>query len=564
MKEKVFSIKHKFLLLIAISIVSIVIVVAGNIIPKAKKIIGNAIQNNMYDIVTLSSALIDAQVEHLGAENVGTPELTEILQGIGIQDVSSSYIYVVDMDKIFVYHPKEEKIGTEVFNSTVSNLIDDVKSGAAYEKQKAFTYIDENGVGKYAAYSVSTISNYVVVIVGNEKDALAKLNAMANGSLLVILGVAAILLVFSYFVASSIVKPILAMTKTIESTAELDFSDNGTLITLSKHNDETGQMARAIGNMQTGLRDIVGKLQTISTEMFSNAENLTDITTKINSASTDNSATSEELAASMEETSATASVIDSNMSQILVNTDNINKKALDGVELAKNISKRANDMNESTTTAYQATKDMYASVKVKTYEALEKSKAVKKVNELASGIQEIADQTSLLSLNASIEAARAGENGKGFAVVAGEIGALANQSTHTVNEIMSIIQEVNGAVDNMEECMSTTLAYIENQILHDYEMFESISKQYDSDADTVDESMNSIFQMAEILKETATDIVSAVSGITETIAQAAFGVEDVAEKTTNVVELSTDVVGVVENTSNNSQKLEQIAKSFTL
>lgn len=564
MKKSKFSIRHEFLLLIAISVLFISGVVLLYIIPKSKSIISNSIQNNMNDIVTLSSKLIDSKVEQVGIEHVGTPELTKILSDIGIQDVPSSYIYVVDLAKTFVYHPKEEKIGTEVFNQTVADLIDDVNSGANYNKACVFSYTDENGVKKYAAYCVSTVSNYVVVIVGDEKDALATLNSMANGSYLIIIAVTLIMLIIAFIVANNIIRPILAMTTEIEKTATLDFSDDGILLSLTKSRTETGLMATAMISMQNGLRDMVNKLKVISSEMYSNAESLTDVTLQINAASTDNSATSEELAASMQETSATASLIDSNMGEIMKHTEDINTQAIDGVQLANDISKRANDMNQNTISAYRATKDMYADVKTKTEEAIERSKSVEKVNELATGIQEIADQTSLLSLNASIEAARAGEHGRGFAIVASEIGTLANQSAKTVQAIMSIVQEVNEAVANMESCMSTTLSYIETQVLHDYEMFESVSKQYDQDAAAVDSSMNAICHMTENLKSTAQDIVGAVSGISNTINEAALGVTDIAEKTCNIVELSSNVVHVVDNTSENSRSLESIADSFNL
>ena len=82
-------------------------------------------------------------------------------------------------------------------------------------------------------------------------------------------------------------------------------------------------------------------------------------------------------------------------------------------------------------------------------EAMEKiNESSRAISEVVTTIENIADQTALLSLNASIEAARAGEAGKGFAVVAGEIGKLANESGEAVNDTRKLIETSLGHVEH--------------------------------------------------------------------------------------------------------------------
>ena len=183
--SKIFSIKLKILLLILVSIVAISGVVLAFIIPNAKSAVTTATENNMQDIVSLSSKLVDDQINLNGIDSVDATVLGTIFDGVGIEGVDSSYVYVVDENKMFIYHPKEEKIGTEVFNTTVSDLVDSIPSGN-YEKEKIFHYTDENGVVKYAAYCVSDLSGWTTVIVGNEDDALATINSLQSGSILII------------------------------------------------------------------------------------------------------------------------------------------------------------------------------------------------------------------------------------------------------------------------------------------------------------------------------------------------------------------------------------------
>ena len=76
-------------------------------------------------------------------------------------------------------------------------------------------------------------------------------------------------------------------------------------------------------------------------------------------------------------------------------------------------------------------------------------KASEEITKIVGLIAEIADETNLLSLNASIEAARAGEAGKGFAVVATEIGKLAQTSADSADNIASLINDVGKAIDSV-------------------------------------------------------------------------------------------------------------------
>lgn len=563
MKKKTFSIKAKVLILILSCIIAISAVMIIFVIPKAKAAVTTATENNMQDIVNLSSGLVDDQVYILGKGKVDASVLGEIVGGVGIKGVDSSYIYVLNNSKKFIYHPKEDKLNTEVFIETLSKLIDQIPSGK-YEKEKVFHYTDENGVVKYAAYCVSDTTHWVTVIVADEKDALASINALQFGSIGIVLACAVILFIIGFVVSSKITKPIKVMTEVIASTADLDFTNTGMLTELQKSKDETGHMSQATMHMQESLRSMVESLNKISTQLSSNAENLETVTEQINLASTDNSATAEELAAGMEETSATATTIDSNMSQIMNHTNDINGKSQAGLDLAKEINVRATEMNTNALEASNETQKMYTEVKAQTEQAIEKSKAVEKVNVLATTIQDIADQTSLLSLNASIEAARAGEAGKGFAVVASEIGSLAAQSADTVQSIMEIVSEVNNAVSSMESSMMTTLDFLENKVMTDYQFFVSTSEKYDEDAQAVDSAMTDISELARNLELAASEIVEAVSGISETINEAAIGVNDVAEKTTDVVTRTTDVISVVENTAESAEELSAIVQSFKL
>ena len=557
-----FSIKYRVLLLVFGTIAIMAALILAYIIPMAKKIQKSSFENSMLELAKLGARSID--IEYKSKQNVSTQDLEELLKDVQIEGISSCYAYVVNTDNIQVYHKRPGKTGTLVINEIIKQLNADIKNNKSYQHSAIISYVDENSISKYAAYAVSDTTKWVTVVAGYEKEAMQNINMIQTSSIAVLVILVVVIMVIGYVLSLKITKPITTMTDTIKDIAALNFTKSDKLSTLQHRSDETGEMARQIFNMEENLQQIVTSIKEMSVQMSQNAVNLVKVTETINQASEDNSATSEELAASMEETSATATTVDSNIGSILSNTEVIDKESQNGVAMANEINSRAMNMNRNAVDSSNKTMDIYNDVKVKTKQAIEQSKAVGKVNELAAAIQEIADQTSLLSLNASIEAARAGEAGKGFAVVAGEIGQLASQSTSTVTSIMKIVHEVNAAVQNMEICMSETLEFLETEVIADYKNFIDVSEQYKLDAENVDVSMNKIYEMANALKKSSEEIVLSVSGITETIGQAAIAVNDVAEKTMQVVTLSDDVMKVVNVTNEDSATLSKIADKFIL
>lgn len=557
------SIYVKILALIIISVIAFFALNIAYIIPNAKATIQSVNEHNMQDLATLCSEIVEQEISAKGAENVNYDVLKPIFDGRGLNGISSSSIYVVDKDGIFLYHKKEDKIGTQVFNEDVQALLKQIPTGN-YEQSKIFHYVDENGVAKYAAYQVINSAGWVTVCVANEVEIMAAINQIRNLGIMFSCIVAAVVLLIGIMAAKGITGPIKLITGVIENVGRLDFSDNKSIEKIVNNKDETGTMARAVASMEQSLRDIVERIASTSVDLEGHALRLKDITAEIDSANADNSATSEELAASMQETSATTDVINERTVKIKENADAIAEEVRNGAENAKGIKQKASEVYKETVAAKEKTEKIYEEINIQGQEALEKSKAVEKVNSLAAAIQDIASQTNLLALNASIEAARAGEAGRGFAVVATEIGGLATQSSDTVAGIMEIVAEVQSSVDSMNECLTRTLGYIESDIAADYDNFLKMADNYKLDAENFSDVLGEISDKITDLQEATTAISESVEEISRTVGEAAQAVTTVAEKATDVATLSDGVVKVVSETEENSDELRDIKDSFTI
>ena len=480
-------------------------------------------------------------------------DYNKLIGEIEISGVEGSYAYMVSPDGTMLFHTDESKIGNPVENAAVKGIVEKLSAGQNVPNGScAYEY---KGSDKVAGYAFTAAGNIVVVTA--DKDVMMKsVSEMTNG--LIVIGIISVIISIIVVVlfTSLMLKGLQQLVPIINSTADFDFSDDsqGTG-KLNKRSDEIGIIARAITKMRGSLHDVVGSINTAGNSINTNVDELHTTIDSVGRICEDNSATTQQLAAGMEETAATTSTITSNVENVQTNARGIGQLAVDGESLSEQVLERANKLAATTKKASEKTINMFEDVKVKSSEAIAASKAVEKINELTGTIMEISSQTSLLALNASIEAARAGEAGRGFAVVATEIGSLASQTSSAVQKIGDIVNEVNAAVGKLSDCLTQTTTFLETNVLTDYDDFGKVSEQYKVDADTFGNSMGQIKQSIDELNDEIEAIVAAINGIDTTVNESSTGVTDIAEKTSEMVN---DTAGSFEKVNECKHAVEEL------
>ena len=386
-----------------------------------------------------------------------------------------------------------------------------------------------NGDAKYLSY-VELKNGMKLVLTAPVEEIRAEANALSIQILLFLVMGIVIAIILGVLVGSTIAKPIKRITEIIKQTAQLNFHRTSDIDKMMKIRDETGVMAKAVHEMRSVLRELVNNMENVKDDLVENMQRLDDVMRENNSISEDNSATTQELAAGMEETTASATMIVSNIDAIQANVEDIRGLSEREQQESKAIMARARDLRDNTNASNEKAMGIYADMKVRTEEAIEKSKVVAKINELTEDIRSISSQTNLLALNANIEAARAGEAGRGFAVVATEIGALANQTFQTVDGINEIVNDVNDAVSNMTNCIQVIMNFLEETVVADYQVFGQVGERYENDAQSFAEAMQHIYSEISELNRKITEIVDAMEGVNYTITESATGVNMIAEK----------------------------------
>lgn len=552
------SISTKIVVAIICSVLIAVVVCMFTVIPISKSSLAESTKSYMLNMATSERTIMDYA---FGEKEATTEEYAAILSTVKVDNINSSYAYLVGSDGIMKYHPTADKIGSVVENAVVKGLVAEIQAGNI-PADNVITY-EFKGVMKYASYAI-TNNKEILVVTADEADVMKPIDGVVKTATTVSVLVVILIGIAGFIMGSIIVRPIRKITEIIRDTAEFNFKHNPYSEVICKRRDETGEMARAVRSMRESLREMVQKIDDSKGRIGTSVTQLQKVIDVVNQMCTDNSATTEELAAGMEETAATTETIFGNIGNIKKGAKDINQLSADGAKISKEVMNRANNLRDTTVSASNRTKDTYNSVKQKAEKAILDSKAVEKINVLTEAIMAISSQTSLLALNASIEAARAGEAGRGFSVVATEIGKLAVQTSKEVANINEVVTEVNTAVENMSGCLEDTAGFLGTTVLDDYDEFMKVGEQYNDDASVFKNSMNDIQSSIGMLTDSISVIVDALEGINETIGESTLGVTDIAAKTADMVEKSSETHDLAEASFMCTQELEEIVNKFIL
>ncbi|MDH4128500.1 MAG: methyl-accepting chemotaxis protein [Spirochaetota bacterium] len=397
-------------------------------------------KNNILKDYTLQSGVYNLN------QNVDKTKVLRILQLSGYMDEyyeinkesnTIDYYKAVRLDKICLLchgdpNKSQEYWGNNQGKDPTGVKMEDWKEGEIHGAFKLTLSLDKTK-------NIIAVSENKLYAKGDEKLSRTTWLTSIINVVIIIIGL------FAMFISVRLLtNPIGDMKSVLNEIAKGDF----TKYVAVKSKDEIGQIANDINTMESNLSKTLVGIDEIASNLAASSEELSSTTVNLSDNAQNQSANVEETVATLHEFSESIQILENN-------TQNMMKQGLETLDIAKT----SLGIVEKTISGMNSINDSSS-----------------KIVEIVRVINDIADQTNLLSLNASIEAARAGEHGRGFSVVAEEISKLAEKSIESSKTIEELVKESQNNNKNGGELINQTGLAFKNILSNVEETTKNIEK----------------------------------------------------------------------------------------
>ncbi len=376
-----------------------------------------------------------------------------------------------------------------VLNQLVSTEAVQQASNGVMEGQGEYT--DYRGSKVLGAWHMLDETNLLLVTEIDTDEAYAPIQSLSRLMLLIFVGAVVVLSAVSYWIASSIARPVVMVSESAAKVADgaldeqVDYNSRNELGVLAQAFNQMTQNLRemvqaerdnsehlqstvttyshfveevANGNLSarlplhkqdaeddlyrlgSNLNDMVDSLRDMATQIRDTVASVSTAATQIQAATTQQTATATEQDAAVTQTVATVEEVRATVQQTAERAQAVADASQESVNVSRSGQQAVTDTVQGMDAIRERVGDIAENI-------LMLSERTQQIGEIIDTVNALAEQSKLLALNASIEAARAGEEGKGFAVVAMEVRQLAEQSREATSRVRDILNEIQQATN---------------------------------------------------------------------------------------------------------------------
>ena len=508
---------------------------------------GNAYTDTNGASIISASGLVDdgsGQLKVIAAD-LSLDQISIIVNsGVKMEGAAS---FLVDIsDNTILAHQDPSRVSTKLSESDSDALMASIAQRLKLRSLDPIT-----AAGYVVDFKEINETDWVLVSYIAEKTIMK--DVMSLTYTLAIVGVIAIVLivVLINLLVSKVIAPLGGITKNISDMTEGDF----TIEVSHNSNDEIGLMSTKVSEFVDSMRKMLSSINDESRKLKEQSDNSDKVSKDMFEASRAQSDAMQNLNNTVDQLAAAVGEIANNAStlaMVVADTRENSNLANASMKETVEISKKGRAEMEQVSTAMQGIKDgndeLVRSIN-------EVGKSSEEITKIVGLIGEIADETNLLSLNASIEAARAGEAGRGFAVVASEIAKLAQNSATSADNIAKLIEEVHVAIKNVVSQAEISAESIDkNSVLINtaVESFDQIYQNIEKSNELIDLMIQDV--------EKVDDVATNVAAISE---EQAASADEILVTSHRMVEQANSITQSSQEVADNSHELANTSDTLT-
>lgn len=475
----------------------------------------------------------------------------------------------IDADKIPIYVKALQNLSG---NDNITFFVVDAKSNTVYHNNPSYSSTTNLSTQFAADFNTSDIFIYTEK---DEKMRASSSRIECNGWKIIASMPQSFIdqKVFNYSLGPALIGLVIAIIgvialngairRRLSSISELkDFIKNKVVGNTSKHKfkNEVAENRFLISELQDKFLATIDKTREESLVIFSKVTGTSQRITDINSNINDIGMTMEATGSSVKAQTASISNISSSCNDVSAAVEMLSNETQNMAEKASDIIERVNALVPDIISDKNNAVNMAHDTRERLAIAIENAKVIEQIVEVSAAISNIAEQTSLLALNASIEAARAGEAGRGFAVVADEISALSNTTGDEIAKVNDLTEKVTESVHALSEECNSILQFIDETVLCDYDKLENLADNYRSDAafyaetssslgagtEELNASIQSINDILSNITKSQNDLNTAVSNANDSLQKISFASNSVSNESNDVLTSIASLMNLVD------------------
>lgn len=427
-----------------------------------------------------------------------------------IKAAVTGYAYVIRSDGLVIIHPDKDLVMKQnaLTDASTPPRLKEIITNMVKGEQGIGQY-EFKGESKYLAYAPIQGTTWSLGVSVPAKEVLSKLNGLMWSSVIIALIVLVLGVLLSFYITGTITRPLNAMKRMIEDIAQGEGDLTKRLDASSR--DELGDVSRCFNTFVDKLQGIINRIAQTTEQVAAASVQLRQTSGRMATGAEMVTAQAATVATAGEEMSATSGDIAQNCQMAAEGSQQASEAAVSGARVVDETIAVMNSIADRVQNS------------AKRVESL--GSRSDQIGTIVGTIEDIADQTNLLALNAAIEAARAGEQGRGFAVVADEVRALAERTTKATREIGEMIKAIQGETKSAVSAMEAGVCEVSKGSEKAAESGKALEQILERIND-VTMQINQVATAAEEQTATTSEISSNMHQITNVIAETSKGAQE--------------------------------------